>query len=322
MGAHGLSSAVGAAVAVAAFAAFVACEDDPSPGGDAHAALTECPTANPCPEETTCRARTAEPDDPCDAGSDGQPEVQACDGGACLRVVGATRGAGRNALLEAFGVPAFQLEQLVENQAPVAAFRWEPPKSARIVACALFSCLPQWHDVGDPPTRELLCYDRCVVEAKQFEPPSGVFDLRVDYTATGHALNESQLGAPLDVLLTGCWAYDASRVIAASPMVPVDPTGVYPYPGLFDLQCTGLGGGTCVLESGEFGTCISGRCGRRCMTNADCLERDRASEDAGVCHEPLQRCAAVHGHYLGACTRIDRPTADAGDAASDATGDE
>lgn len=289
---------VGAATAAAVFACGSEAESLPSGGGP------ECTASTSCPEGTQCIAELTSADDPCDAGGDSAVALTCEGAGGRCRLSAATRAFSRNALIEGFRVPSFHLDQLVESDRHVEAYRWAPPADARVITCAVFTCPPQVRARNDGELGFTLdCFDECVVERHTFEPADGIFDLRVDYTPAGKPLNSGRIRSPITTLVAGCWAYDASCVVAATPLVPVLPQGLFPFAGLFDLQCTGSEGGNCALSSsGELGTCTKHRCARRCVTHADCIDPTVPSDDGGVCIGAPSRCEKIGKAYVGTCS--------------------
>lgn len=167
----------------------------------------------------------------------------------------------RSALLNGFGVGEMTVE-LEESSA--LELTWKRPASASVVTCALFSCPPafrvkvdgRWAEPrGDRRSVQIANYDRCVLAAKQFQQPEGAFNLRdrenAYYPTALASPNDAQHSpckiyrdegsvrnyphcAPVTELTVGCWAYDATRIVAASQLVPINSArGMFNYQDIF-----------------------------------------------------------------------------------------
>jgi hypothetical protein len=184
-----------------------------------------------------------------------------------------------NALTEGFRVSPFNLRrQPAAADGGPAAFTWDPIPNAKIVRCAVFICDPiVVRDGGttEAPVSQIQNYAQCAVQEALFSPGQGTFDLGQLKPPEGYAV--VKLGSSCIPLATrytvtdlsaGCWAYDTSQVIAATPLVSLLPGDVATR--LVDQACTAGQAGSCLLPDGVWGTCYLGECGRRCVSDHDC----------------------------------------------------
>jgi hypothetical protein len=286
------------------------------------------------------------------------------DAGTGQKWCGAIRGGPSNSsvLASGFGVEELQLTKTSASEG-TAVLHWTPPMGAQVVACALFGCAP---DVGPGPARmdlsenslpEIRNYDRCVLLSAQIEPAVGSFPLEgtpafssraVDAGADDPACGEHHV-FPRDPLITtlvaGCWAYGDATILQASPLVDIDPGELPANNGIVTTSCKDANeqpaseGLSCLLppealfpeEKGTrvFGTCHSGSCERRCISEEDCVANAPGSSGQGTAGSGGTSaasgggvdCAAAaawscvqlgQGHYLGVCEK--QPITGAGGA--------
>lgn len=200
------------------------------------------------------------------------------------------------ALTEGFGVP--QMEgSLVTVELPTTDGRvdasvelaWRAPASATLVTCALLAC---------PPVVEggvIANYDQCVLARSVSEQVVGSFSLgdaererqppEPGTCADGSTVEVDTGGRfPITELLVGCWAYDDTRLVAATRLRRPAVAQIHDFHDSFDLDCQGATatGRTCVLGDGTMGSCADGSCHRRCLRDADCGE-DGQPGAAGSC---------------------------------------
>jgi hypothetical protein len=190
------------------------------------------------------------------------------------------------ALSEGFGVR--QMEgTLVTVELPTpdgrvdasAELTWRAPSSASVVTCALLACPPVVDD------GVISTYDQCVLARGVSEQVVGSFSLTdverehpLPDTSTcvdgSSPVADTDGRFPITELLVGCWAYDATQIVAATRLRRPDPAQVHDYHDSFDLDCQGAGaeGRTCVLGDGTMGSCVSDACHRRCLRDDDCAE--------------------------------------------------
>lgn len=197
--------------------------------------------------------------------------------------------AQRNALIEGFGAGELDMTYDPDNgQATVS-----PPSDARVVACALFACLPSFTSATNDnlTVHAIANFDDCALVFDKLVPPRLVFAVRdnpnlnpVDCDAA--PASAACPGAVLNRLLLGCWAYDATSVFLASRLEPVNPRTTYLFGRAVD-DCTSDNATSCpVAGSTRLGTCFQGTCMPHCQTPQDCQEQlfaDAAvSFDAGT----------------------------------------
>jgi hypothetical protein len=254
-------------------------------------------------------------------------------GSLCARIDETTNGScaigseevqtSRSVLLSGFGVPEMP-GRLVTTDAH--EFAWERPAGATIVHCALFACPPafrvaadkegEWLTEVDPGAAEIANYDRCVLAEETSTQPDGTFNLRerdnefhapTTLSATmkpdGPFCDTAGHGcAPIDALLVGCWAYDETRIVAATWLASVDIVhGIYNFRSLFDSEsgdCTSGKHRVCrrpqTLSPGPeksssiYGVCVEGACVAGCTRLSDCKDIDggndpRVNKGIGYC---------------------------------------
>jgi hypothetical protein len=213
----------------------------------------------------------------------GTSQAGKIDGRVCGIPVNRT--GNRQALTTGFKVPAFQLTEVVpEGREGVLSYSWKPPKGTEIVHCALFGCRPAVRVARNEvrgAVYEIANFDQCVLAHELFEPGSGVFDPtnpELEY----HPTNVDKSGCftaqerQLSELQVGCWAYDTTDIIAATPLRPIDPRNVFNYQGIF-ADCTSAGSDrkACVVEgTSRIGTCREAGCRDVCVQNRDCDQPD------------------------------------------------
>lgn len=160
-----------------------------------------------------------------------------------------------SALLDGFGVGEMTASLRSEGALELA---WKAPEGARLVHCALLACAPAFRvDLGadtwgaptDRSAVEIANYDRCTLASEQSEQPEGLFNLRERDNQHTPTISPDDLAsggedevkecrgygcAPISELFAGCWAYDATTIVAATPLFPIDTRlGIYNYHGAF-----------------------------------------------------------------------------------------
>lgn len=189
------------------------------------------------------------------------------------------------ALTEGFGVR--QMESTLVTVALPAAdgsvrvsaeLGWRAPASTTVVTCALFACPPVVDD------GVIVNYDQCVLARVVSEQSVGSFSLtdgeralprpEASTTCSDGSVappNPRQL-RPVTELLAGCWAYDDTRLIAATRLRRPAADEIADAHGDFDLDCASedAEGRNCVLDDGTMGGCLREACRRRCLRDADC----------------------------------------------------
>ncbi len=240
----------------------------------------------------------------------------------------------RRALLDGFGVEQMSATMVVED---AYELHWSRPPDASLVTCVLLSCPPAFRIPGDaagewlPPTESsravIANYHHCVIASEHSSQPEGSFSLRErdnqhepptgfmetngpgsgDADCPEHAVGDPRSPgphgcAPVTELLTGCWAYDGSSIVAATRLFSVDSREIYNYHDFSSLEgrCRPDEPSdmyrVCVLEESDQGegasasaetpayglcVCVEPPCGteppssplecmRPCLSNCDC----------------------------------------------------
>jgi hypothetical protein len=221
-----------------------------------------------CPGGTSCQA-----DVPANACS---PSTTADIAGARCRPMHA-RTWDAHALERGFQVPRLPLS-IDEAEPGVVSVAWTPPEGGAIVACALFSCEPSFEIAGQSldgqeSTVRMANFDLCATGQRAVRASQGSLLIPTDLERVIAAdicelASDAELrrAMPVNALL-GCWAYDDTRVIAASQLyqwLALAPT--------LAQECKpGTHGRPCFDAShGEFGTCAEEQCLPRCVTAHDC----------------------------------------------------
>lgn len=204
-------------------------------------------------------------------------------------------------LTEGFGVRAME-GTLVTVGLPApdgssdvgAELGWKAPGSARVVTCTLLACPPVVVD------GTIVNYDECVLARSTSEQAVGSFALtdpereqplpEASTCTDGSAPGFDTGGRfPVTELLVGCWAYDDTRLVAATRLRRPAADQIHDFHDGFDLDCQSAAGHddaaegrTCVLGDGTMGSCVDGACHRRCLRDADCGEGSEPGA-AGAC---------------------------------------
>jgi hypothetical protein len=239
-----------------------------------------CDTSNECPMGTSCR----EPDqaatplacaDAAAGAASGTPKKQ------CL-LEGST--ASSTALSQRF---ATRRLDLIRDEG--GTFRYDVSSSTRYVTCALFGCEPE---VAPDATGRLVIenWDRCVIRYNVGASNKGTFDPQSDVyetpTESNNCSDTDAIHWPRYAQLSvGCWSYDDSALMAASPLFKLDPTALANIGGTGTSigACPGRPDGSdCLLDSTSMvlGSCVEGECRDRCVTATDCEKRHLAEESA------------------------------------------
>ncbi len=274
----------------------------------AHCVRTQdCSTTADCPSGTVCAelpARLIGQPFPDAVGSD---PLAACGAQTPAKRCQLPEGpSGRQALITGFEVPMFRL--LRSASSGPAAFSWTAPEETHIVHCALFACPPVVEEsvLDGRSVYQIANYAPCVLASNLFEPGEGVFDLgdgSIAFTPSSAATCGAASARLVTELLAGCWAYDKSKVIAATPLEPVKPAEVFAYGGQFDLGCSaGIDGRTCEREDETLGVCWKGVCRAPCVTGQDCEGHEQAEDpDAGAEAGGVSLACVKAGAYVGVC---------------------
>ncbi|HUQ02623.1 MAG TPA: hypothetical protein VM261_09020 [Kofleriaceae bacterium] len=113
--------------------------------------------------------------------------------------------------------------------------------------------------------------------------------------------DEEDYGRYIEDLLVGCWAYDESRIIAATQLQRVPPSRVahLGVPATMECPDREADGPECFRENEKvFGLCVNRTCRRRCRQAADCTP---FSSPGDPC---FWECAPVERSVLGVCKQL------------------
>lgn len=272
-----------------------------------------CESSAQCPTGTACLPAHPDVDELACATS----EPQAGPGSTICRVPPPDTDA-RTALIAGFRADRFTIDRLRGSEP--ASFTLNGPDEAVAAVCALFGCVPQFTSVGTSPLAgheliEIANFDDCVLALEKLAP-SGVFDLArqsyvmdttpsrerdMDACMAGDMTVSYAFDAPLITdLLVGCWAYDDTRLIAASPLESLDPDEVPRNPQIvpMDEDCSGGDFTPCYRRDVErFGICHEDVCRARCREPVDCELDGQEDPGSGEC----QWKCVTGGPYVGAC---------------------
>lgn len=289
----------------------------------------DCPSGTFCLPKANAEAQLASEDWSSCVPPDGEPRKKRCH----LASASYDR-----ALIDGFAVNEMPL--LAVDGTP--SFAFSPPANARLVACALFGCRPDVQknrtDVEDDLVGDVVNFWTCSLsgeaevsgltaastgesEISTYTPSVsagvGICDAKCEARSGATAL--AARARQVSEISVGCWAYDDSRLVAATRNLPLTRERIQALPNVdvAVVDCTGGEGDedhACMLEaepttsgtSGadvpRFGTCLGGRCLPRCVTSADCVV-PAATED---CRAPTAAC--LHGartaptqDFVGVC---------------------
>jgi hypothetical protein len=272
-------------------------------------ALIEVLAATHCSDDVSRRT-------PCDGGSRGQA-VTGCPSGTdwrppnndytcepgtgkCVTVspIDPVEGSAR-ALVDGFGVESVELRARREADDPFVRFTWSPPSGVRIASCALFGCTPIVADGA------ITNYAQCVLRSYTAQPPGPIVDT-VDFQ-----VNRGKR-EPARLLALGCWLYDQSSLIAATPLEPVSTSEIPNAGQIVQLTCPSGSNlddmQSCPLPSplAGLGVCVDCKCTARCLSDSDCqviADRGRATgeslDDAGA--DAGVHCTFVPKNEVGYC---------------------
>lgn len=183
-------------------------------------------------------------------------------------------------------------------------------EGTRVTACSIFSCLPVVE--GDA----IVNFDACALTFEILAPAQSTVSLadpsreRRCSTAAGPAT--ASCATVFDTLWVACWSYDATHLVAATRLNPVDPRGTYLFSRSLKACSAATEGQSCVLAAtNRVGACVGGACMPHCQTPQDCDTAlidapppDTAStpDDAGVDPDADAELDASSGPHLPKCS--------------------
>lgn len=238
--------------------------------GVATCACVDATLTSICP--AVCRDSTCAEDILCQSNAE-CPLAADCIRGTC-RAAHSTD-YSEAALVDGFGVAEFELAREEVEDAP--RFELQPPPSSLWINCALFASAPQFTSdsgVGDTVLLRISNASRSIARERLFRTTAASESPR--YWLTLAEMSEPVRGEcdsgstspdagkrehlPVAFLAVGCWAFDRTRVIAATRLAPI---AVSELPeGHTDLtaDCREANEGHWCNGARELGRCASGFC--------------------------------------------------------------
>jgi hypothetical protein len=185
--------------------------------------------------------------------------------------------AGNGDLIAGFEVPP--LDSIADRSQRYTRLLFFPDENTWYVQCALFGCVPNVH-VSSDGRASIDNYDRCAVAEHLFQSSKAqAFDLgNLSFISPRSGCDPTNsypgcLGYVAETLLVGCWAYDDTRVTAATPLERVWPEEIANFYSAFSVDCAedGSEGRSCRrTDFDRLGTCHLGKCENRCLGPRDC----------------------------------------------------
>lgn len=213
-------------------------------------------------------------------------------------------GFDRLALQKGFRTGGMQIS--IDQTDSTPEVTWQAPRGSDVVACALFSCNPEFMRVGCSPTGEhelmqIVNFKQCVLlfGASPSSQLSFALIRENEYTEAEKCTGTHPPPRLITKLAAGCWSYDGTSLTAASELVHVAGTLLPDLPIIpHDSLCT-MDGDNCYDGSVDrFGVCLAGICSSTCMTGADCARSAGSVSPGASCD---WSCRAIPGHAIGAC---------------------
>lgn len=198
----------------------------------------------------------------------------------------------------------FDVQPLItHHDARAGVVTWDPLPNARIVHCVVLMCAPVVTGEGEQAT--ISNYRECVRGWATFEPPLGPFSIASAAPTgdDGHDRVPSEYGP-----FVACWAYDGTRIIAASDLIPVT-VGELPVERAdpYTLPCDPDSRGPtatqlCAADDGSLGVCAVGPRGWQCVSRclAGSARHDCPAAPPGQL--PYQCDTRGRDRGLGVCT--------------------
>jgi len=285
--------------------------------GDASPGVTACEegtcTSNPLPH---CVRDTCSSDADCASGLSCRTSESetVCQGGKTNTCAWGPAGEATSALVRGFNTRTMDLDRVPGT----LRLLWTTPSRALFVTCAIFTCAPVLgkraqvtesdHRPTDEPYITILNANACVLELETSD------NSRSSVTMTGkqtQVLAKSCTATAsedrvFERLTAGCWAYDETSIIAASELIPIEPTD-FPTNNAIprDASCTQEYDICYEPTHRFFGACVGASCSPRCTSRSDCERAEfpllgtRPREQCGWSCSPN-----VPGSSVGVCIRL------------------
>ncbi len=229
-------------------------------------------------------------------------------------------------LQTAFEIGSMSLD--LEEVGGKSVAHWVAPNSTvELVTCTVYSCRPEVRaDVVDQH-REIANYEKCaLLESGRYvtiaRSKQGDFDLSGGRAPQAIRPPDEQCSGAIPStrglasdLLVGCLAYDATHLVAASPLRPVRPgTVTLPVPVDVDERPVVIPeDATCAhdfdpcydAEQNRFGSCYEGACRRRCIDTPECRRPTIAGRELEIAKTSYCVQGPLSSDRIGVC--VDYP---------------
>jgi hypothetical protein len=246
------------------------------------------------------------------------PEV---DGSACR--YDPSSPLASDALIAGFQVAEFDATY---SAAQPEELQFVPPDGARLVVCALFACTPVIQSDAETSASggkgSIMNFDACVLSSEEIPSTRRTFDID-DASLAAPCKNGAgaACASTFDLLQAGCWAYDASHIVGATRLFPVDPRSSFLWNDqIANCFASSDQGSACapLKQTLRVGTCDRGACMPHCQTAQDCeielVGRTTAAQvadggaeggpDASAATTCSYSCEAIPGREdLGVCRK-------------------
>jgi hypothetical protein len=199
---------------------------------------------------------------------------------------------------------------------PALGFAWTSPPDARFVACALFTCHPTFtaRESDDPattphPSSWIANAGACILhlQVSSASPPSAPVEKPRSVGAPS-CVADRQYDRVIDFVAAGCWAYDPTRIVAASRLVPLSASDVAAAPVNIPTRAScERDNDACYDDSHAhqfFGACLRGTCQPRCTSAEDCEIAGRQLLGRAPEATCGWECRTVPGSLAGVCARL------------------
>jgi hypothetical protein len=203
-----------------------------------------------------------------------------------------------------FGVGGMPIS--IDTTEAIPGVTWQAPRDAEYIACAMFSCRPSFAIIGRSPTsrdelKQISNFAQCVLLFSTAPANRSVLTLGLETLYEERVIcDRGDAGRLITELALGCWAYDATSVVAASDLIHVRGSVLSYVREIPHEDACATDGAACYDAVADlFGVCRGGSCRQRCRTSVDCAARDDSPPADGCAWS----CEPVAGSSLGACAR-------------------
>jgi hypothetical protein len=273
------------------------CLADPTP----HWICEQCSSDTDCPSGLSCVSR----------GNTTTSDIGPSESHGCRWLPPAL---DRGTLIDGFEAPTMEIQIVSRPDVRVA---WIPPPQAIYVACAVFTCTPEFvagyaQDAanGLSQPRQIVNADACMLrlyatDASALSLPIAGMPLRTRPPACTIEPTTARWERVFDFVAAGCWAYDHDVVVATSELVPLPVADVADaLPELPGTSCT-VDDTPCYHADDSkhsfFGACAAGICQPRCVGTADCEFASETLLDRGHAASLDWECRKLSASAAGVC---------------------